>query len=395
LVSGTGLYGKAREAVWRAAQLDLTFNVGREMAANVDESPTGGPNCAAPQGKREGIGRMRVTHVPEPDLVADREDGAGPNDHGPELCPVCGQGGAQEWLRGPDRFHGRQDKYTLVRCSACSLVWLSHPPKPAEMHLHYTDVYHQLISAGGQNSPARWGFRKETLAQYKQSGALLDLGCSSGSFLEFMRSESWQLYGVEMSAEGARTAEEQSKAQVFVGNILDAPFPRESFDAITCFDVLEHLYEPRRVIARVGEWLKPGGIFYVLVPNVDSAEARMFGSYWHGLELPRHLFHYSPASLKFLAESAGLREVSLETQRNPTVGTSLRYMWDDIFQTVGIRRTPAAYLGAPSLPWRAARKLVRMTALRLLLILAPLAGGGESIPAVFRKDVHPSGVEPR
>ena len=80
---------------------------------------------------------------------------------------------------------------------------------------------------------------------------------------------------------------------------------RESFDVITCFDVLEHLYEPRRVMAKVGEWLKPGGIFYVLVPNVDAAEARVFGSYWHGLELPRHLFHYSPASLKFLAELGG------------------------------------------------------------------------------------------
>ena len=112
---------------------------------------------------------------------------------------------------------------------------------------------------------------------------------------------------------------------------------------ITCFDVLEHLYEPRRVMAKVAEWLKPGGIFYVLVPNIDSAEARVFGSYWHGLELPRHLFHYSPASLKFLAETAGLREVSLETRRNPAVGTSLRYVWDDVFSAVGIRRTPVAY----------------------------------------------------
>ena len=230
------------------------------------------------------------------------------------------------------------------------------------------------------------GDRKAALAQYKQSGALLDLGCSSGSFLEFMRSESWKLYGVEMSAECARTAEERSEAQVFVGDILDAPFPRESFDVITCFDVLEHLYEPRRVMARVGEWLKPGGIFYVLVPNVDSAEARVFGSYWHGLELPRHLFHYSPASLKFLAESAGLREVSLETRRNPAVGTSLRYVWDDVFGAVGIRRTPVAYRGEASLPWRAARKLVRMTVLRVLLAMAPLVGGGESIHAIFRKE---------
>ena len=61
-----------------------------------------------------------------------------------------------------------------------------------------------------------------------------------------------------------------------MGDILEAPFPPESFDVITCFDVLEHLYEPRQVMTQGGKWLKPGGIFYVLVPNIDSAEARVF-----------------------------------------------------------------------------------------------------------------------
>jgi SAM-dependent methyltransferase len=329
---------------------------------------------------------MRVATVPDRDLDAVHEDGVQAKNQSPEPCPICGQDGAQDWLQAPDRLHGRQEKYTLVRCPACSLVWLNNPPKPAEMHLHYTDAYNKLISAGGENSPARWGFRKEALAQYKQSGTLLDLGCSSGSFLAFMRSESWKLYGIEMSTEGARTAESRSGAQVFGGDILDAPFPRESFDVITCFDVLEHLYKPRQVMARVAEWLKPGGIFYVLVPNVDSAEGRVFGSYWHGLELPRHLFHYSPASLKFLAESAGLREVLLETRRNPAVGTNLRYVWDDVFRAVGIRQTPVAYRGEANFPWRAARKVVRMTVLRVLLAMAPLAGGGEAIHAIFRKE---------
>jgi SAM-dependent methyltransferase len=329
---------------------------------------------------------MRPASVAEAKWIAVREDGPKSKNLAPEPCPICGQVGAQEWLRGPDRLHGRQEEYALVRCQACSLVWLSNPPKPSEMHLHYTDAYHKLISAGGENSPERWKDRKAVLTQYKQSGTLLDLGCSSGSFLEFMKSESWKLYGIEMSNEGARAAEEQTKAQVFVGDIPDAPFPREFFDVITCFDVLEHLYEPRRVMARVGEWLKPGGIFYVLVPNLNSAESRVFGSYWHGLELPRHLFHYSPASLRFLANSAGLREVSLETRRNPAVGTSVRYIWDDIFGTVGIRRTPVAYRAEAGLPWRAARKLVRMTILRGLLAMAPLVGGGESIHAIFRKE---------
>lgn len=333
---------------------------------------------------------MKLAAISESNEAADRDGQVSPRNHLPELCPVCRKAGAQGWLRGPDRLHGRHETYKLVRCPACSLVWLSNPPKPSEMHLHYTDAYDKLISAGGENSPARWQDRKAALSECKQSGTLLDLGCSSGSFLAFMRSESWKLYGIEMSAAGARTAELRSGAHVFVGNILDAPFPQESFDVITCFDVLEHLFEPRRVIARVSEWLKPGGTFYVLVPNVDSAEARVFGSYWHGLELPRHLFHYSPASLKFLAESVGLTEVSLETRRNLAVGTSLRYVWDDVFQAVGIRKTPVAYRREASLPWRAARKVVRMTVLRALLAMAPLVGGGESIHAIFCKGKAPA-----
>jgi SAM-dependent methyltransferase len=321
-----------------------------------------------------------------PDRVGDRSNGAIATSHDPERCAICGQGGAKELLRAPDRLHGRHEKYTLVRCPGCSLVWLSHPPKSEEMHLHYSDAYLKLISSAGEDSPDRWRDRLQTVRHYQQSGTILDLGCSSGGFLGFFQGDSWNLYGIEMSGDCARRAEERTGAYVFVGDILGAPFAPESFDVITCFDVMEHLYEPLQVMAKVAKWLKPGGIFYVQVPNIDSAEARVFGSYWHGLELPRHLFHYSPASLKSLADSVGLRALSLETRRNPAVGTSLRYVWDDVFGAVGIKRTPVAYRSEPSFPWRAARKLVRMSVLRGLLAMAPLAGPGEAIHAVFQKD---------
>jgi len=315
---------------------------------------------------------MRLDKMPPADPVAH--------------CPVCGHERAQEWLQARDRFHGRLERYSLVRCSACSLVWLSNAPRVEEMHQHYTDSYHRLISAAAETSPHRWRGHREALLRHKQSGALLDLGCSSGAFLGFLKGGSWKLYGIEMSPECAKRAKIRTGADVFVGDILNAPFPSESFEAITCFDVLEHLYEPLQIMAKVREWLKPGGIFYVQVPNVDGAEARVFGSYWQGLELPRHLFHYSPASLTLLARSAGLKKVSLETRRNPAVGTSLRYIGDDIFGTLGIRRTPVAYRGEAGLPWRAARKVVRMTVLRALLAMGPLLGEGESIHAIFQKD---------
>ncbi|HEY6445198.1 MAG TPA: class I SAM-dependent methyltransferase [Acidobacteriaceae bacterium] len=322
--------------------------------------------------------------------VLDRDAASGaaatPAPPNAATCPICSATGAKVWLQAPDRFHGRRTVYTLLRCPACSLVWLTDPPQPADMGAHYTDAYDRLISAAGEASPVqRWGFRKEAISKYKDSGSLLDLGCSSGAFLAFMRGPSWNLFGIEMSAESAQQAHEKTGASVFNGKVLDARFSPGSFDVITCFDVLEHLYEPRGVMARIAEWLKPGGIFYVLVPNIDSAEGRVFRSYWHGLEMPRHLFHYSPASLTCLAESAGLVPVSVETHRNPAVGTSLRYAWHDVCSFAGIRKTPVAYRREAHLPWRAARKIVRMTILRGLLAMAPWLGGGESIHAVFRK----------
>jgi SAM-dependent methyltransferase len=336
---------------------------------------------------------IRVSTPLNPEIAETSlaEEEVGQEGHGFEACPVCGQTGAREWLRAPDRFHGLQLNYTLARCPECSLVWQSHPPQGQDMAPHYSSAYHKLISSAGETSPRRWQNHTDELMEYKQSGVLLDMGCSSGAFLKSLKGDQWELYGIEMSAEGARTAEARSGAKVFVGDILEAPFPRESFDVITCFDVLEHLHEPRRVMAKVTEWLKPGGIFCVQVPNIDSAAARVFGTYWYGLEMPRHLFHYSPASLQKLAEMAGLSEVSLVTRRNPAVGTSVRYVFDDLFRAFGISRTPAAYRGEASLPWKVGRKLVRVTILRFLLALAPLAGGGEAIHAVFQKDTSVSG----
>jgi len=125
-------------------------------------------------------------------------------------------------------------------------------------------------------------------------GAILDLGCANRRVSEHTARTSWKLFGIEMSEEAAREVRSRCGAEVFVGDILDAPFPPNSFDVITCFNVFEHVYEPKEVLVRVAKWLKPGGVFYTLMPNIDSAGARIFRSYWYPLELPRHLSHFSP-----------------------------------------------------------------------------------------------------
>src|SRR5579864_8948538 len=95
-----------------------------------------------------------------------------------ERCPACGHDGAEHWLQAPDRFHGRPQLYQLMRCPACSLVWLRNPPSPEEMGYHYGPDYDRAIAGAGED-PNHWQGRRDTLLRYKSGGAILDLGCSS------------------------------------------------------------------------------------------------------------------------------------------------------------------------------------------------------------------------
>ena len=291
----------------------------------------------------------------------------------------------QPWLQGPDRFNGRSKLYRLIRCPGCSLVLLKDPPLPSEMAQHYGPDYDRFIGRAGA-SPRRWQTQKEVISRYKAGGALLDLGCNSGSFLESMKDPEWQLFGIEMSAEAARKAQARSDGQVFVGDILEANFAPESFDVITCFDVLEHVYEPRNVMAKVRKWLKPQGVFYLVVPNIDSAAVRIFQSYWYGLELPRHLTHFSPDSLRVMLSAEGLEEASLSILRYPAVEESLRYVFDDLLRRVGVFRKPLSQVSEPGIPWRVVRKALRISILPIVRRAVSLAGPGEHIHAVYTKD---------
>jgi SAM-dependent methyltransferase len=299
-------------------------------------------------------------------------------------CPLCGEIGTNKFLQAPDRFHGGSELYELLKCPSCSLVWLANPPAPVEMGRHYGEDYDRSVAGAGED-PNHWSDRRDTLLTYKSTGAVLDLGCSSGGFLTSLKGPTWKRYGIEMSPAVAERARAKCNAEVFVGDILAAPFVPKSFDAITCFHVFEHLYQPREVLEKVHEWLKPNGIFYTMMPNIDSAGARIFGSYWYPLELPRHLCHFSPAALKSVAASVGLEVVSLTTHREMFIEQSVRYLLDQFCRSIGIDRTPLAKLKKRSVPYRAIRKMVRLTLSPAVDGLASLIGEGESIHGIFRK----------
>jgi SAM-dependent methyltransferase len=323
------------------------------------------------------------------DMVNDTETAvSAPAKTGPqpEACPICGGGRLVDLLTAPDKFHLRKQMYHLIRCRSCSGVWLGDPPKPEEMGRHYTEDYHKaIVTAGEGAATSRWKDQVKLISNYKPGGAILDIGCSSGGFLSTMKGSAWELYGIEMEESTAERARTTTGAKVFVGDAVEAPFSPRSFDVITCFDVLEHVYSPREFLTKVLEWLKPGGIFYAMMPNIDSWEARLFGAHWFGLELPRHLNHFSPRSLRYLMSELGFEEECVKTPPVSYMERSAGYVCSSLIDKVGLSPTPQAKPKPLSLPMKIVRKGLRVALVAPLAQIASAAGAGPCMEVVFRK----------
>jgi SAM-dependent methyltransferase len=300
-------------------------------------------------------------------------------------CPACGYGNAKPFLRSRDWFFLRPPMYQLLRCASCHLSWLQDAPQPQAMAYHYGADYDRMITTPGDLYPHHWDLVRSKLLQYVQSGSILDIGCSSGSFLRTLKGHGWNLYGIEMSAAVADQARASTAAEVFVGDVLEAPFADNKFDAISGFHVLEHMHDPRRVMARAFSWLKPGGIFTLTLPNIDSLEAHIFGRYWFGLDAPRHLWHFSPRALSAMASSVGFEAVEISTTRSCYVEDSIRNSVADAKLRCGISAVPPSQGRAQALPFKIMRKAFRLVFVYTFRELAVAAGAGADLHAVFRK----------
>lgn len=234
-------------------------------------------------------------------------------------CGLCGRDDTRLLFVGRDRMHGRPGEFNVVQCRRCSLVYLNPRPTWDEMQKFYPVDYaghgfrdgshaKQLIRRGGLHK------KRQLVRRRKLGGALLDVGCGNGDFLHAMSLEgNWTLFGVEPDAEAASCAAQASGSEVFCARVEDVEHPPCSFDVVTMWHVLEHLYNPNEALTSLRRTLKPDGVLLVAVPVLDSVDARLFGPHWVGYDVPRHLFTYSVTTLSQMLASAGFSPTRVET----------------------------------------------------------------------------------
>ncbi len=268
-------------------------------------------------------------------------------------CPLCGARDEEEVLRVRPPEGGPY--YRVARCRTCGLGYLNPRPDEQSIGLFYPEDYtwyhppevrdsararlrgwlKRLVMAHyfGTPPPVR-GWPQKALARlagwwlyprpqsmtalpYQGRGRLLDYGCGSGWYARQMRELGWDVTGMDFSAYAAAEVARRFGIPTLTGTLPHPAVGPGSFDVITMGAVLEHVHRPHRLIDAAAEALAPGGYLVVSVPNLASWGLRRFGADWWGLQLPHHLLHFTPATLRRLLAAHSLEMRTLRAVGRP------------------------------------------------------------------------------
>jgi 2-polyprenyl-3-methyl-5-hydroxy-6-metoxy-1,4-benzoquinol methylase len=155
------------------------------------------------------------------------------------------------------------------------------------------------------------------LGPRRSPARLLDVGCSSGALLGVAREMGFVPEGVEISPE-ASDAARRAGFRVHTGVLEEGGYADATFDAVTLVELLEHLRDPRSLLAECRRILRPGGVMMATTPNGASWTAAVMGARWDVFSLNGmggHVSFFNPGSLHLLAERAGFEVSRLETRQ--------------------------------------------------------------------------------
>ncbi len=212
-----------------------------------------------------------------------------------------------------------KDFSSLYKCHNCGFVMTSVSNVRLAKQVR-NKLYGQnyLIEYKKREPQLRQRFikRLNDIERLKKGGRILDLGCGSGLFLSIVAHNvklKWELYGLDINKKLVEYAKKKVNATFLFGQLQKQKIPREYFDCVTCFDVLEHDSEINENLLAIKRVLKKKGLLVIQCPNYMSVMAYLAGRYWDWWAIPDHLLHFSPTVLRRLLEHYGFKIVRIFT----------------------------------------------------------------------------------
>jgi SAM-dependent methyltransferase len=304
-------------------------------------------------------------------------------------------GGESSWVfSAHDALRTTDQPFSMLRCGDCGLFFLTPSLTPEEALGHYPADYQPFRSMlGAQLHPwarwlerRHWQLRCRAVERFHRVGALLDVGCGAGRFLDVMRrSGRWQVAGVEVHQEAVRQCRQELRLVVHQGDLSTLDLPSETWDAVTMWEVLEHLPDPIADLKTVARILKPEGVLLLSTPNAEAWQATLWEKWWAGWYIPLHQYLFTASTLEALLARTGFRVVKrlhFPAERFYLV-ESFRRRLDSLIRGAAFRRWCQRLAVVVGLALWPALRLVDLTgrSSQMTVAAVPLADSRRSQPA--------------
>lgn len=231
-------------------------------------------------------------------------------------CPACGSLLLQPVLDTKDHSVSGE-AFSIWECGDCSLRFTQDAPDIHSIAKYYKSenyISHTNTSRGFINQLYQ-AVRKRTLRQKRKliskmagrtEGTLLDIGSGTGAFVNEMKQNGWAVTGLEPDEDARKVAKETFDCELkSTGELFQ--LSENTFDAITLWHVLEHVHDLHGYLQQFKKLLKQEGVLVIAVPNYTSFDASVYKEFWAAYDVPRHLYHFSPHSMKLLVGKNGMR----------------------------------------------------------------------------------------
>jgi 2-polyprenyl-3-methyl-5-hydroxy-6-metoxy-1,4-benzoquinol methylase len=252
-------------------------------------------------------------------------------------CPACAAAGPHPRHLAPGKEAIGGEPLELARCSSCSARFQPRVPTEAELARWYDYMGH--IPVNLQSSPLldrRLARLVAVFDDVRRTGRLLEIGCGGGLLVRAAIARGWQVWGTEISPSCVALLQPLLGARLYQGTVVEAPFERDSFDAVAMIEVIEHLVDPLPYLVAVRRLLRPGGRLFLTTPNAVGAAGRVLGTRWRAYT-GEHLNYFDRHSIAVLLERAGFAAPDVTTS-NVDLLSFARSMWPQLIN----RRAPPA-----------------------------------------------------
>lgn len=225
-------------------------------------------------------------------------------------CPVCGNTNISLFLKTRDYFL-TQEEFSIDQCNSCGFVFTNPTPALSVLSKYYDspDYLSHTANSFSIKGEVYKLFRRINIKkkfrlvdQLAKGKSILDIGCGTGELLNYFMKMGWDTKGIEPNPSARKFAKNSYELEAFDEDSLEN-FKKSSFDVISMWHVLEHVPDLHGRMKQAKNLLKKDGLLVIALPNLDSPDAVKYGPHWAGLDVPRHLYHFTQDTFEVLLEA--------------------------------------------------------------------------------------------